>query len=73
MRCRDRRGYERDPGGGLTVEAAPSEPLVFAEILRPRVWFRLALGHIYEHHSTIFQPVGGMDMIARHSRARSAA
>jgi len=29
------------------------------------VWYRLALGQIYEFQSTIFQPVGGMDMIAR--------
>jgi len=61
----DRRGYDRDPGGGLSGEAVPSEPLPFAEILRSRVWYRLALGHIYEFQSTIFQPVGGMDMIAR--------
>jgi monoamine oxidase len=27
--------------------------------------FRLALGQIYEFQSTIFQPVGGMDMIAK--------
>jgi Flavin containing amine oxidoreductase len=61
----DRRGYQRDPGGGLMYEAVPSEPLPFAEILRSRVWYRLALGQIYEFQSTIFQPVGGMDMIAR--------
>src|SRR6516162_3318634 len=61
----DRRGYERDPGGGLSGEAVPSEPLPFAEILRSRVWYRLALGQIYDFQSTIFQPVGGMDMIAR--------
>src|SRR5271167_1635055 len=54
----DRRGYQRDPGGGLMDEAVPSEPLPFAEILRSRVWFRLALGQIYEFQSTIFQPVG---------------
>jgi len=61
----DRRGYERDPGGGLSGEATPSEPLPFAEILRSRVWYRLALGQIYDFQSTIFQPVGGMDMIAK--------
>jgi monoamine oxidase len=61
----ERRGYQRDPGGGLMDEAVPSEPLPFAEILRSQVWFRLALGHIYEFHSTIFQPVDGMDMIAK--------
>jgi monoamine oxidase len=61
----DRRGYERDPGGGLSGEAVPSEPLPFAEILRSRAWLRLALGQIYDFQSTIFQPVGGMDMIAK--------
>jgi monoamine oxidase len=61
----DRRGYQRDPGGGLGGEAMPSEPLPFAEILRSRVWYRLALGQIYDFQSTIFQPVGGMDTIAR--------
>lgn len=61
----DRRGYERDPGGGLSGEPKTSEPLAFNEILRSRVWLRLALGNVYEFHSTIFQPVGGMDMIAK--------
>jgi monoamine oxidase len=61
----DRRGYDRDPGGGLNAEPVPSQPIAFGEILRSRVWYRLALGSLYEYHSTIFQPVGGMDMIAK--------
>jgi hypothetical protein len=61
----DRRGYQQDPGGGLSGEAVPSEPLPFAEILHSRVWSRLAIGQIYEFQSTIFQPVGGMDIIAK--------
>jgi monoamine oxidase len=61
----DRRGYQRDPSGGLSGDGVPSEPLPFAEILRSRVWVRLVLGQIYDFQSTIFQPVGGMDMIAR--------
>ena len=61
----DRRGYDTDPGGGLSGVPVPSQPLVFNEILRSRVWQRLAVGNIYEFHSTIFQPVGGMDMIAK--------
>ena len=62
----DRRGYQRDPGGGLSGDGVASEPLPFAEILRSRVWFRLALGQIYEFQSTIFQPVGGMDNVRSH-------
>jgi monoamine oxidase len=60
-----RRGYERDPGGGLSAEPVVSEPLAFKEILQSRVWQRLAEGDQYDHHSAIFQPVGGMDMIAK--------
>jgi monoamine oxidase len=60
-----RRGYERDPGGGLSGGATVSEPLAFREILRSRVWERIADGDQYYHHSAIFQPVGGMDMIAK--------
>ncbi|MCM3880279.1 MAG: FAD-dependent oxidoreductase [Vicinamibacterales bacterium] len=60
-----RRGYERDPGGGLNGEPTDSEPLAFTEILRSRIWERLADGDQYIHHTAIFQPVGGMDMIAK--------
>jgi monoamine oxidase len=64
-RTSERRGYERDPGGGVNAEPIPSEPLAFKEILHSRVWQRLAEGDQYDHHSAIFQPVGGMDMIAK--------
>jgi monoamine oxidase len=60
-----RRGYERDPGGGIDGDPTVSEPLPFREILQSRVWQRLAEGDQYDHHSAIFQPVGGMDMIAK--------
>jgi monoamine oxidase len=60
-----RRGYERDPGGGIDAEPTVSEPLAFREILQSRVWQRIAEGDQYDHHSAIFQPVGGMDMIAK--------
>lgn len=61
----DRRGFEKDPSGG--VEAAPtfSEPGPFGEILRSRAWQQIAQGDTYYHHNAMFQPVGGMDMIAR--------
>jgi len=60
-----RRGYDKDPGGGLSGEPVVSQPLAFDDILRSRLWFRLAAGNIYELQTTMFQPVGGMDMIAR--------
>ncbi len=61
----DRRGYAKDPGGGLTAEPVDSEPIPFRSILDSRVWQRLADGDSYYHHNAIFQPIGGMDMIAR--------
>jgi monoamine oxidase len=61
----DRRGYNKDPGGGLGGEPVPSQPLAFNDILRSRLWFRLAAGNGYDFQTTMFQPVGGMDMIAR--------
>jgi monoamine oxidase len=61
----DRRGYERDPGGGLGGEPVPSEPIGLADIVKSRLWARMQIGNVYEFHSTIFQPVGGMDMISK--------
>jgi monoamine oxidase len=59
----DRRGYDKDPGGGLTARPVPSEPLAMSELLQSRLWGYLATGHGYEFQNTLFQPVGGMGMI----------
>ena len=61
----DRRGFERDPGGGLSGEPAPSEPIGLADIVKSRLWARMHTGNVYEFQSAIFQPVGGMDMISK--------
>jgi len=61
----DRRGYARDPGGGLSGEPVPSEPISLKDIVTSRLWARMQTGNVYEFHSAIFQPVGGMDMISR--------
>ena len=61
----DRRGYARDPGGGLDGEPAPSDPIGLGDIVKSRLWARMQTGNIYEFHSAIFQPVGGMDMISK--------
>lgn len=61
----DRRGFERDPGGGLTARPVPSDPVALKDVLSSRLWSYLATGAIYEFQTTMFQPVGGMDMIAR--------
>src|SRR5262249_35486668 len=61
----DRRGYERDPGGGLSGEPVPSEPIALKDVVKSRLWARMQTGNVYEFHSAIFQPVGGMDMISK--------
>lgn len=61
----DRRGFARDAGGGAASEPLPSEPLSASEVLRSRLWSYLITGALYEFQTTMFQPVGGMDMIAR--------
>lgn len=61
----DRRGFERDPGGGLTARPVPSDPVALKDVLSSRLWSYLATGAVYEFQTTMFQPVGGMDMIAR--------
>ena len=61
----DRRGYEQDPGGGLSGLPTPSAPIALGDILKSRLWSALGAGSVYEMQTTMFQPVGGMDMIAR--------
>ena len=59
------RGYARDPGGGLDANPLPSEPVALSDILRSRVWRYLQNFARYNFQSTMFQPVGGMDMIGK--------
>ncbi|WP_426955146.1 flavin monoamine oxidase family protein [Muricoccus radiodurans] len=61
----DRRGFDRDPGGGLSARPTPSDPVALKDVLSSRLWAYLATGTVYEFQTTMFQPVGGMDMIAR--------
>ena len=61
----DRRGFERDPGGGLTARPVLSEPVAIKDVLSSRLWSYLVTGSLYEFQTTMFQPVGGMDMIAK--------
>jgi monoamine oxidase len=59
------RGYARDPGGGLTADPLPSDPISLSEILRSRLWRYLQSFARYNFQTTMFQPVGGMDMIGK--------
>ncbi|MFN3661429.1 MAG: flavin monoamine oxidase family protein [Yoonia sp.] len=59
------RGYAREAGGGRDGAPVPSEPMELSEILQSDLWRWLSDAESVNHQSAIFQPVGGMDMIAQ--------
>ncbi|WP_026870526.1 flavin monoamine oxidase family protein [Inquilinus limosus] len=59
------RGYAKDAGGGLGAEPVPGEPIGLSDILSSRLWRSLQSFALYEFQTTMFQPVGGMDMIGK--------
>ncbi|WP_049623348.1 flavin monoamine oxidase family protein [Frateuria defendens] len=59
----NRRGFHKDPGGGLTARPVPSEPMGLADLLTAKAWLGLAAGDNYEMQTALFQPVGGMGQI----------
>ncbi len=58
------RGYDVDPGGGLSWQPVDSTPMAMSELLRSRLWRGMLTGHEYDYEMTMFQPVGGMDRIS---------
>jgi monoamine oxidase len=61
----NQRGYDIEPGGGLMPLEKPSQPLKSSDVLKSRLWNRLAVANSYEFQTPLFQPVGGMDMLAK--------
>src|SRR3954454_15698781 len=59
------RGYAREPGGGLGAMPVASEPVGLSDILKSGLWRYLQSFAMYEFQTTMFQPVGGMDMIGK--------
>jgi monoamine oxidase len=59
------RGYAEAPGGGLSSAPLPSEPVALSDILKSRLWRYLQTFANYNFQTTMFQPVGGMDMIGK--------
>ena len=60
-----RRGFAVDAGGGLMPAAQPSAVMDRQVLLHSGMWLYLMVGQLHEFQTTLFQPVGGMDMIAR--------
>jgi monoamine oxidase len=60
-----RRGWDRPPGGGMEGEPIDSTVTSTSDVLKSGLWRALAVAQDYDYQTTLFQPVGGMDMIAR--------
>jgi monoamine oxidase len=61
----EHRGWLKPPGGGLSAEPIASTPLRPGDLLSSRLWRGLGVALDYDYQTTLFQPVGGMDMIAQ--------
>ena len=61
----DYRGYAKDPGGGLDAAPIAGEPINLSDILKSRLWRYLQNFALHQFQTTMFQPVGGMDMIGK--------
>jgi monoamine oxidase len=59
------RGFAKGPGGGLGAAPIPGEPVDLSEILKSRLWRYLQNFALHTFQATMFQPVGGMDMIGK--------
>jgi len=61
----DYRGYARDPGGGMGAAPVAGEPIKLSDILQSQLWRYLRNFALHQFQTTMFQPVGGMDMIGK--------
>ena len=59
----DRRGYQKNPGGGLTARPIGSEPIGLSDMLDSKLWQGLSRGDAFDMQTALFQPVGGMGRI----------
>ena len=58
----DRRGYDKEPGGGLSARPMPSDPMASASCSSRACGWRSPPG-TFDMQTTLFQPVGGMGLI----------
>ncbi len=65
LRVSASRGYDRPPGGGVNGAPVPSQVFGLKDVLDPKVWGTMSFFMNYEMQTTMFQPVGGMDMIGK--------
>jgi monoamine oxidase len=58
-----RRGYQKNPGGGLTARPVPSEPIGLTDLLDSGLWAGIPRGDDFDMQPSLFQPVGGMGRV----------
>jgi monoamine oxidase len=59
----DRRGFEKNPGGGLSARPIHSTPVGLHDILQSGLWAGIANADTYDMQTALFQPAGGMGRI----------
>jgi monoamine oxidase len=59
----ERRGYRKNPGGGVSARPIPSTPIGLGDILNSKLWSGIAAGDVFDMQTALFQPVGGMGRI----------
>jgi monoamine oxidase len=60
-----RRGFAKPPGAGPDGAPIPSQALPRAAVMKSGLWQYLSFNMMNDVQTTMFQPVGGMDMIGR--------
>ena len=55
----------RGPAAGSARRQVPGEPIDLSEILKSRLWRYLQNFSMHLFQTTMFEPVGGMDMIGK--------
>ena len=59
----DRRGFKKEPAGGLTARPVFSAPASLSDVLSSPLWQGIATGDTFDMQTALFQPVGGMGKI----------
>ncbi len=59
----ERRGYAKNPGGGLSARPIASNPVGLNDILDSGLWQGIPNGDTFDMQTALFQPAGGMGRI----------
>jgi monoamine oxidase len=61
----NRRGFDLDPGGGLSGAPKPSDPDALSTVLTSHLWSSIGTHSSHLVQQSIFQPKGGMGMLGK--------